>query len=187
VNEDEREQNQHIKIEQGMEVLICGILGILIAFVPTLLLVYHLPRPFVYLSILLAGLWACLVGLPLTYWWSEAIHKRLDCWRNKLILQKILEEADKPYPGRSPWMPAWLGFFERGFYSILIGLDVGGGAAFVGVWIALKMAGGWQVRSKGTGYGHAIFVAGLLGNLMSLHYGLVAGLVIRALIIHCPK
>jgi len=29
-------------------------------------------------------------------------------------------------------------------------------------------------------YGHAIFVAGLLGNAMSILFGVVAGLVIRA-------
>jgi hypothetical protein len=77
------------------------------------------------------------------------------------------------------WIPGWIGFFERALYSLLIGLDVGGGAAFIGVWIGVKLAGGWQSWSKGTTYGRATLGVGLLGNAMSVLFGVVAGLVIR--------
>jgi tetrahydromethanopterin S-methyltransferase subunit B len=94
----------------------------------------------------------------------------------------LLEEEKKSYPGRVPWMPAWIGLFERALYCLLIGGNVDGGAAFIGVWVGIKLAGGWQVWSKGTTYGRAIFFSGLLGNAMSVIYGIVAGLVIKALI-----
>ena len=175
----------HIQLQQGASVLLWGVLGILLAFVPAFLLLPQLPRPNGFRCALLSGLWACFVGLPVTYYWSKALHDRLHNLREQLHSANVLlDDEKKQYPGRLRWMPAWLGLFERAFYSILIGLDVAGGAAFVGVWIALKLAGGWQVRSKGTMYGHAIFVAGLLGNSMSVMFGLVAGLVIRAFTRH---
>src|SRR5208337_2276734 len=108
--------------------------------------------------------------------WSRALHKRVTLLRSQLVSIDALTDEEKALPpGRLEWMPAWVGAFERAFYCLLIGLNVTGGVAFIGVWVGLKSAGGWQIWSKGTTYGRAIFFAGLLGNAMSILFGVVAG------------
>jgi hypothetical protein len=92
---------------------------------------------------------------------------------------ELTPEEQEQYPQRLRWQPAWVGIFERAFYCLLIGLHIEGGGAFIAGWVALKMAGGWQLWSRGTTYGRAIFFSGLLGNTMSVLFGVVSGLVIR--------
>ena len=171
-----------VQVPQGAEVLFWGIFGVVLAILPTLLLLPGAPRLHAPWSTIAPILWACFVGWPATYYWSGALHKRIAVLRNELDkVNSLLPEEKKQYPGRVPWMPAWIGLFERAFYAALIGLGVEGAAGFIGVWIGFKLAGGWQVWSKGTTYGRAIFFSGLLGNAMSIAFGFVGGFVIRAL------
>lgn len=171
-----------VTVPQGGAVAASGIIGVVLACLPAIALLPSVPALHKSLHFIGPVLWACLVGWPVTYFWSKALHKRIALLRQELMnVDGLLDEEKQSYPGRVPWMPAWIGLFERAFYSVLIGLDVEGGAAFIGVWIGLKLAGGWQLWSTGSTYGRAIFFSGLLGNIMSAAFGLVAGLVIRSL------
>ena len=164
---------------QKLEVPFLGIVGIVLAIAPALL---FLPSPLTTLPlpILISIVWAPLAGWPVTSAWSKALHKRAASLRNPVDFKGGLNrDVQESETGRVDWIPGWIGFFERALYSLLIGLDVGGGAAFIGVWIGVKLAGGWQSWSKGTTYGRATLGIGLLGNAMSVLFSVVAGLVIR--------
>jgi hypothetical protein len=161
--------------------LFWGIIGSLLALVPATMLLPIL-RPLISpLRELFPLIWAILVGGLVTFAWSNALHERVTTLGYRLdSLGALAPDEKEQYAARLQWIPGWLGIFERVFYSLLIGLDVTGGAAFIGVWVGIKLAGGWQSWSKGTTYGRAIFFIGLLGNAMSILFGVVAGLVLRS-------
>jgi hypothetical protein len=162
-----------------LEVLFWGVFGIFVAIAPAVLF-FPSPLATFPLPILISVVWAALAGWPVTSAWSKALHKRVAPLKSKVDFERGLEHsAQESDAERVDWIPGWLGFFERVLYSLLIGLDVGGGAAFIGVWIGIKLAGGWQSWSKGTTYGRATLGVGLLGNAMSVLFGVVAGLVMR--------
>lgn len=170
---DSNKKNKQVNVPQG-RVLLWGIIGIILGSMPTFLLLPEKPIMASPWSFIVPLFWACLMGWPITYCWSASLHKSIADLKEK--------EQD---PFRVPWMPIWIGLFERAFYCIIIGLSVKGGAAFISVWVGIKLAGGWQLWSKGTTYGRAIFFSGLLGNAMSILFGLVAGIVIRVSIQSC--
>lgn len=168
---------------QGWPVLISGIVGIAFGIAPIIFYapgwglvisgkVYSLfgiaPGFFLipYVKIPVLTCWACIVGIPFTTWWSKALHNRITAQRQARAQIRV------------QWLPAWIGVFERAFYCILIGYNISGAAALIGVWVGLKSAGGWQKFSKGTTYGRAIFFSGLLGDCMSALFGIVAGTLI---------
>ncbi len=171
---------------QKLELPFLGIAGIALAIAPALLF-FSSPLTTLPLPILISAVWAPLIGWPVTSAWSKALHKRVAFLKNTVDFKdgtnRGVQESEA---GRVDWIPGWIGFFERALYSLLIGLDVGGGAAFIGVWIGVKLAGGWQSWSKGTTYGRATLGVGLLGNAMSVLFGVVAGLVIRTYV-HLPN
>jgi hypothetical protein len=187
---------EEISVSQGWQVFTSGIVGSIFGIAPA---IFYTPAWGVLISgnvywvfgiapgfFLIPGVriitlvsWACLIGIPFTAWWSRALHKRVEFLRLQLNSINAPLEEQAQHPERLPWMPAWIGVFERAFYCLLIGLNVTGGAAFIGVWIGLKSAGGWQIWSKGTTYGRAVLFAGLLGDAMSILFGVVAGLVVR--------
>lgn len=180
------QRNQHgaeITVKQGCGVVFVGILGSLLAIIPSTLL---LPSfPFVMYTpskVLIPVIWAVGMGGLITYFWSKAIHERLEILRTRLFEEDLLCEDEKLAPGRLIWMPVWLGMFERGYYSLLIGLNVSGAATFIGVWVGFKLTSGWQTWGKGTTYSRALRFAGLLGNAMSLSYGIISGIVMKHLL-----
>jgi len=169
-----------MKLFQKMAVPFLGIVGVALAIAPALLFI---PSPLTIppLPILISIAWAPLAGWAVTSAWSKALHEQAAFLKNSVDFEHgVKRDVQESEAGRVDWIPGWIGFFERALYSLLIGLDVGGGAAFIGVWIGVKLAGGWQSWSKGTTYGRATFGIGLLGNAMSALFGVVAGLVIRA-------
>jgi len=174
-------KNDDFSIPQGWQVLVWGIVGSLLGIAPAVLLLPGMPVITQPWKVLAPICWACFIGWPVTYYWTDALHKRIADLRKRLESLGILtDEEMKQYPGRVPWLIVWIGLFERAFYAILIGMDIAGGATFIGVWIGIKLAGGWQAWSKGTTHGRAVLFASLLGNAMSMLYGVIAGLVIRS-------
>ncbi|MFB0521205.1 MAG: hypothetical protein ACETWD_07240 [Desulfatiglandales bacterium] len=111
------------------------------------------------------------VGIPVTLWWSNFHHKRV---------QKYKTEKDEQAE-RDRLIPLLLGVFERLIITTLVGWKVPGTGAFIAGWFGLKSAGGWSSWSKGTTYGRATFFAGLLGSMMSLLFAIVGGLIIAEL------
>ena len=83
-----------------------------------------------------------------------------------------------PVAERVRWIPITVGGFERAIITTLVRWNVSGSAAFIGAWVAVKTAGGWASWSKETTYGRAILFIGLLGNALSILFGLVGGLMI---------
>ena len=108
------------------------------------------------------------IAMPVTAYWSRRLHAAVVCLR-----QDAEEEAT-----RVPWIPLLVGLFERVIITTFVGWNVSGTAGFIGAWVAVKSAGGWQNWSKGTTYGRAILSIGLLGSAMSILFGLVGGLII---------
>ena len=119
------------------------------------------------IAYIVVGLTAVLV----TNWWSNFWHDYIE--------KNCPKRASEYPPGRIPTIPVLIGLFERVIITTLIGWDVSGSASFIGAWIAIKTAGGWQTWSKGTIYGRATLFAGLLGNAMSILFALIAGLIIK--------
>jgi len=110
-----------VRVPQGAEVLFWGIFGVVLAILPILLLLPGAPRLQTPWSTIAPILWACFVGWPATYYWSGALHKRIAVLKNELDkVNSLLPEEKKQYPGRVPWMPAWIGLFERAFYAVLV-------------------------------------------------------------------
>ena len=182
-NRQSEERGAEITVKQGCGIVFLGILGSLLAIAPSVLLLPSVPYLPTHWKLLLPVMWACFLGWPITLYWSKAIHERIKDLRSKLIKEKLLSKDEiEQYPDRLIWMPAWIGVFERAFYALLIGLDVTGASAFIGAWVGIKLAGGWQVWSKGSIYGRAVLFAGLLGNAMSLSFGLISGIVIKKLL-----
>ena len=76
------------------------------------------------------------------------------------------------------WMPVTLGALERTLYTLFIGCDVSGGAAFIGAWITIKAVGGWSRWSGDKSeWARLLFVAGLIGSAVSAFFGTWAGLL----------
>jgi hypothetical protein len=181
MNTEIDKMNHEINIQQSSQVVAAGTIGILFGIAPaSLLLLCSKPMLPQVISIILFTGYAVLIGWPFTYWWSKAIHDRMDELYSQLQERSELDSMEQRYrPRRVPWMPAWLGIFERLFYCLLVGFDIASGATFIGVWIGIKVAGGWQLMSKGTTLGRAVLFSGLLGNAMSVLFGVTCGLVMK--------
>lgn len=110
------------------------------------------------------------VAMPVTYLWSRALHASVTHLRRPA-------ERDAE---RVPWIPFVVGVVERVLVTTLVGWNVSGAAGFIGAWIAVKSAGGWQSWSKGTTYGRAILFIGLLGSALSILFAIAGGLIIFA-------
>ena len=122
-------------------------------------------------NLLLGYVISVIVGIPVTYVWSEFIHSRLEKYRT---------DTDAPAE-RIWWIPLLIGVFERAIITTLVAFPISGAAGFIGAWVAVKSAGGWAVWNKGTTYGRAVLFAGLLGSAMSIIFGLSGGIIITAL------
>ena len=109
-----------------------------------------------------------VVAMPVTYFWSMFLHK---------LLEKHKQQEDKEAT-RIKWIPSTIGVAERILFTVLIGWNVSGTAGFIGSWILVKQLGGWNSWGKGTTYNRAVFFVGLLGNTMSVLFGVVGGLII---------
>lgn len=173
-------QNE-INLPQQGKVVFWGIIGIIFGIIPSLLLLFcvkqYLTQSFI--VIMLTG-YAVIIGWPFTYFWSKSINDRMKDLYTQLQGIGELDEFEKNFkPRRVSWMPAWLGIFERMFYCLLVGFDIASGSTFIGVWIGIKLAGGWQLMSKGTTLGRAYLFSGLLGNAMSVLFGVTCGLVLK--------
>lgn len=163
-------------VSQGWQVAFLGVVGPILGLLPFVLATMGiLPKhnSWVNGSILL---WGIVVGSFVSNLWTNAIHTRVAKWAAILGHQ---EEAHQ----RLPWMPGWIGALERLVYIVLLSSNVQNGATFIGVWVALKLAAGWQpINSKGGPIARATVAAGLLGNIMSVLFGVAAGAALRALL-----
>jgi hypothetical protein len=130
---------------------------------------YHL-KGIIVDNLIIGYLISVIVGIPITYIWSEFLHGKVISYRTK-------EDAKAE---RVLWIPILVGVFERLIITTFIIFSVSGTAGFIGAWIALKSAGGWATWSKGTTYGRSVFFIGLLGSAMSVSLAILGGFIATA-------
>ena len=111
-----------------------------------------------------------VVATPVTYFWSWFLHRAIQNHRT----------PNDPEAERIRWIPLMLGIFERIIITTLVVGKVSGTAAFIGTWVMVKSVGGWASWSKGTTYGRAVLMIGLLGSAMSVLFALAGGLLIAS-------
>jgi len=130
-------------------------------------------------------------GIPITLAWTLLldwlVEQHVPKSPKDLALEKELQE---PEPSNGRWfpilgrrvllLPILIGIFERAIVTTLIIYQVSGTGSFIGAWIAIKSAGGWQRWSLGTRYARSVFFVGLLGSAMSMLIALISG-------IHCLR
>lgn len=88
----------------------------------------------------------------------------------ELVVDQAWEPLDSPEaPRPSPYYSGILGCFERALYVTAFSVE---SYAFVGIWLALKVAGGWKRWNEDKG-GRVVFTVFLMGNALSLAYAFV--------------
>lgn len=91
------------------------------------------------------------------------------------------ERADDPAAGHQAYLPALLGVLERFLYVAAL---LQGYAEFVGVWLALKVAGGWKGWTEGEEgiHGRHLFNSTLIGSGLSLVWAVVGAAIVAWLV-----
>ena len=79
---------------------------------------------------------------------------------------------------RNTWHPAFIGTIERVMYTSCVLL---GWQNFIAVWLALKAVPQWRLWTECTKdlHGRAIFNIFLIGNALSVIYGVAGGLIVK--------
>jgi hypothetical protein len=79
-------------------------------------------------------------------------------------------------------IPNWvIGLFERTFFTILVASNISGTSLAMIAWIALKMLSHWNMMSKERENItiRSLALSGLIGNLLSMLFALIGGLICR--------
>jgi hypothetical protein len=121
---------------------------------------------------------AVVGGIPVTYGWSKLLFWLLDRYVPRTA--KEIETGEAAGLERVWWIAVMVGIFERILITTLVAYDVSGVASFIAGWIGIKMVSGWQKWSTGTRYARAAVFMALLGNVMSILFGLVGGILCHA-------
>jgi hypothetical protein len=159
---------------------------------------------------LIAWMGAVIAGLLILYWWSEGapfpgtsamapftVRCRMGYlisvvvgafvtfgWSSLLfwLLDTYVKPADTEAAGleRIWWIAVMVGVFERILITTLVAHDISGVASFIAGWIGIKMVSGWQRWGSGTRYARAASFMALLGNVMSVLFGVVGGVLCKA-------
>ena len=165
-------------VGQGWGILLPAAFGIIVGLAPLWFIIQPNSALNFICSISLSIFWAVVLGAVFTYWFSTSLHDRVKKLRPQLI-RGTNQKNKKGPPIRLPWMPFWIGIFERIFFALIIGFGIEGSGAFIAGWIGIKMASGWGTWSSGEAYGRAVFFAGLLGSALSLLFGISSGLILQ--------
>jgi uncharacterized membrane protein YeaQ/YmgE (transglycosylase-associated protein family) len=148
-----------------------GILGAVGALLVLYVLVERPPR-----SCWMGYFLAVVGGIPVTYAWPECLFWLLEKYVHRT--SKDIE-AGRASSERIWWIAVMVGIFERVLITTLVAHDVSGIASFIAGWVALKMVSGWQQWGRGTQYARAAAFMALLGNAMSILFGLVGGILCK--------
>ena len=79
-------------------------------------------------------------------------------------------------------IPSWLiGLGERTFFAILVAFNVSATAVAMIVWVAVKMLYDWNIlwRQRENITIRSLALSGLLGNIVSMLFALIGGLICR--------
>lgn len=79
------------------------------------------------------------------------------------------------------WIPIVIGIVERTIITTMIAWNISGTAGFIGAWVAIKSAVGWQMWArKSTTYERTVLFAGLIGSAVSVLFALIGGILVAA-------
>ena len=98
------------------------------------------------------------------------------------IIEKALDRGEniKENPLDIPLdIPAWLiGTIERIFFTILVAFNVSATAAAMMAWITIKMVSDWhRIKERNEIFIRSMAFSSLLGNIISMFFALVGGLI----------
>ncbi len=92
---------------------------------------------------------------------------------------RVTEVEKKAETTGTAWLSVVVGMVERTVITALVAWSIPGTAAFIGAWVATKMAGGWSSWSSGTVYARSMLFVGLLGSLLSVLFAVIGGIIVR--------
>jgi hypothetical protein len=118
-----------------------------------------------------------LDGVPVTYVWSNLLFWLLDRYVPRT--EDEAETGESAGRERIWWIAIMVGMFERALFTTFVAHDVSGVASFIVGWIGIKMVSGWQKWSTGTQYARAAVFMALLGNAMSILFGVAGGILCK--------
>ncbi len=115
-------------------------------------------------------------------------------WLSTFILLNLLQsyikaqaaerKEEKKYDEftAAPDVPSWLiGLIERTFFTILVAFNVSATAVAMIAWVAVKMVYNWDIvwRGRENITVRSLAFSALLGNLSSMLFALIGGLICR--------
>ena len=118
-------------------------------------------------TIFWAYIFSALVAVPVTWGWSKFLFWCLD---KRVPTHDTTERIE--------WIPVLVGIIERTIVTTLIIWTPKLIPAFIGGWMALKVAGGWGLLRNPTTRNRATFFIGLLGNVVSLGWAIAVGVYV---------
>ena len=79
-------------------------------------------------------------------------------------------------------IPSWLvGLIERTFFTILVAFNLSATSVAMIIWVAVKMLYNWDIvwRERENMTVRSLALSGLLGNIVSMLFALIGGLICR--------
>jgi hypothetical protein len=113
-------------------------------------------------------------GLHCEFFWGYFFSVLLSNLFISLCTSEIHELAKTKRPDYIWWIPACVGGAERLLYTVAW---INGQEKFIAVWLAFKGIANWKGWDQGGG-GRHLFNIFLLGNALSIAFGVVGGMLI---------
>jgi hypothetical protein len=100
---------------------------------------------------------------------------------NARQIDNIENDEFESFSGNEYFPPRITGTLERLFFAVLVGFDVSGTAIAMILWVALKMTAEWLsvIQEQREAWKLQTVFSALLGNVVSLLFALVGGLIFR--------
>lgn len=122
-----------------------------------------------------------IIGLGVSLGIGALVTGKLVEWLRAPIEREVAER-EKPLDTKRERLTIdnWLvGLIERPFFTVLVASEVSGTAVAILGWIALKMVFDWGVISwkEGDRLARSYLFTALLGNLSSMFFALIGGLI----------
>jgi len=121
-------------------------------------------------------LWRWIVGFIISLGAGQLGVSILLWW-----VRRHLGEENDPLPGNSiirDVPPQLVGLVERLFFTLIVAFNVSGAAVCMAVWITVKMTSTWhRLLRENNPWAGPFALSSLLGNLVSMLFALIGGLV----------
>ena len=100
---------------------------------------------------------------------------------NARRIDNVEDDEFESFSGNEYFLPRITGTLERLFFALLVGFDVSGTAIAMILWVAVKMTTEWftVIQEQKEAWKGQIAFSALLGDVVSLLFALVGGLIFR--------